>query len=140
MVKFSLQHATNFSNLGFGRNEVLKSIKISEKLGYYMNSIMCHLNWYPNNAEIVSSWIMASEIAMNAPNKDVGIIVTDVFRTHPVQMALNSLHLQRLTNKNFVLGLGAGEGANLINSSHSDAYVFGPTFFADFRIEMEECR
>jgi len=73
------------------------------------------MNWFPNNAEIVSSWIMASEIAMNAPNQDVGIIVTDVFRTHPAQMALNSLHLQRLSNNKFILGLGAGEGANIIN-------------------------
>ena len=117
MIKFSLHHATNFSNLGFGRSEILKSIKISEKLGYDMNSVMCHLNWFPNNAEIVSSWIMASEIAMNAPNQDVGIIVTDVFRTHPAQMALNSLHLQRLSKNKFVLGLGAGEGANIINYS-----------------------
>ncbi|NHI92622.1 MAG: LLM class flavin-dependent oxidoreductase [Candidatus Lokiarchaeota archaeon] len=115
MVKFSLHHATNFSNLGFGRNEVLKSIKISEELGYDMNSVMCHLNWFPNNAEIFSSWIMASEIAMNTKKPEVGIVVTDVFRTHPVQTALNALHLQRLSENRFVLGLGAGEGANLTN-------------------------
>ncbi|MHA1784181.1 MAG: LLM class flavin-dependent oxidoreductase [Candidatus Helarchaeota archaeon] len=115
MVDFSIQHATNFSNLGLGREDVLKSVRISEKLGYKMNSVMCHMNWFPNTAEVFSSWIMASEIAMNTKTTDIGIFVTDVFRTHPGQMALNSLHLQRMSENRFILGLGAGEGANIIN-------------------------
>lgn len=116
MIKFSVQHATNFTNLGFGRKEVLKSAEIVEKLGcFYMNSVQCHVNWYPNNAEIFSSWIMASELAMTTKRTNIAIMVTDIFRTHPVQIALNSLHLQRLSNGRFILGLGVGEGANLTN-------------------------
>jgi len=117
MTKFSIHHATNFTNMSYGRNEMLKSVKITDELGYQMNSIMCHMNWMPNSAEVVSSWIMAAEFAMNTKNTDVGIIVTDVFRTHPSQIALNSVHLQRLlkNDNHFVLGLGAGEGANVLN-------------------------
>ena len=116
VVKFSIQHATNFTNLGFGREEVLKSASTAEKLGtYYMNSVQCHTNWMPNSAEVFSSWIMATELANLTNKMKIGIMVTDVFRTHPVQIALNSLHLQRLSNGRFVLGLGAGEGANLTN-------------------------
>ncbi|MHA1384810.1 MAG: LLM class flavin-dependent oxidoreductase [Candidatus Helarchaeota archaeon] len=116
MVNFSVQHATNFTNLGFGRAEVLKSATTVEKLGcYYMNSVQCHTNWMPNNAEVFSSWIMATELANTTKNTKIGIMVTDVFRTHPVQIALNSLHLQRLSKGRFILGLGAGEGANLNN-------------------------
>ncbi len=116
-IKFSIHHATNFSNMIYGRNEMLKSVKITDQLGYKMNSVMCHMNWMPNSAEIVSSWIMASEFAMNTINTDVGIIVTDVFRNHPSQIALNSAHIQRIlkNNNRFVLGLGAGEGANILN-------------------------
>ncbi|MHA1378185.1 MAG: LLM class flavin-dependent oxidoreductase [Candidatus Helarchaeota archaeon] len=116
MVKFSVHHATNFTNLGFGREEVLRSIGIVEKLGCYdMNTVQCHINWYPNEAEVFSSWIMAAEMANHTKRTNIGIMVTDVFRTHPAQMALNALHLQRLSNGRFILGLGAGEGANLTN-------------------------
>ena len=117
MTKFSIHHATNFTNMKYGRKEILESIKLTDTLGYKMNTTMCHMNWMPNSAEVVSSWIMASEMAMNTNNMDVGIIVTDVFRTQPAQIALNSVHLQRLMKNDhrFVLGLGAGEGANVLN-------------------------
>ncbi len=113
-MRFSVQHATNFTNMGFGRKEVLKSAELVDKLGcYYMTSVQCHINWYPNEAEVFSSWIMASELANITKTTNIGVMVTDVFRTHPAQIALNSLHLQRLSNGRFILGLGAGEAANL---------------------------
>ncbi|MHC1590492.1 MAG: LLM class flavin-dependent oxidoreductase [Candidatus Helarchaeales archaeon] len=116
MIKFSIHQATNFSNLNFGREEVLKSARLCEELGCFdMNTIMCHLNWYPKTAEIYASWIMASEIALSLEKTQVGIMVTDVFRTHPAQIALNALHLQRICRGGFNLGLGAGEGANLLD-------------------------
>ncbi|MHA1404134.1 MAG: LLM class flavin-dependent oxidoreductase, partial [Candidatus Helarchaeota archaeon] len=116
MIKFSIHQATNFSNLNFGRAEVIKSARLSEELGcFQVNSIMCHLNWYPKTAEIYSSWIMASELAHVLKKMQIGMMVTDPFRTHPAQIALNSLHLQRIASSGFNLGLGAGEGVNLID-------------------------
>ncbi|MFX0100744.1 MAG: LLM class flavin-dependent oxidoreductase [Candidatus Hodarchaeota archaeon] len=114
MVKFSVNHSTSFAIAMFGREEVLKSAKLLEELGNFDGaSIMDHINWYPDYAKIYSAWIMATEIAMVTKKLDVGIMVSDVFRTHPVQMAQHALHLQQVANGRFILGLGAGETVNL---------------------------
>ncbi|MBN2152671.1 MAG: LLM class flavin-dependent oxidoreductase [Candidatus Lokiarchaeota archaeon] len=114
MVKFSIQNATAFSNLVYGRDEMLKAARIIEELGNYsMLTVMDHVNWYPDYTEIYSAWLMAAEIAMVTKRVGIGIMVSDVFRTHPVQMAQHALHMQKMSNNRFVLGIGAGEGPNL---------------------------
>ncbi len=74
---------------------------------------MDHVNWYPDYAKIYSAWLMAAEIAMATTKMDMSIMVADVFRTHPVQMAQHAMHLQQISKGRFILGLGAGEGPNL---------------------------
>ncbi|MHA1714461.1 MAG: LLM class flavin-dependent oxidoreductase, partial [Promethearchaeota archaeon] len=115
-VKFSVNHSTSFAIAMYGRDEVLKSAKLLEELGVFScAALMDHLNWYPDYAKIYSAWIMATEVAIATKSLDVGILVSDVFRTHPVQAAQHALHLQQILGKNrhFIVGLGAGEGPNL---------------------------
>ena len=114
MVKFSVQNATAFCSMVYGRDEMLKAARLIEELGNYsMLSVMDHVNWYPDYTEIYSAWLMVAEIAMAMKKGDIGIMVSDVFRTHPVQMAQHALHMQKLSGNRFTLGIGAGEGPNL---------------------------
>lgn len=113
MVKFSVHHATAWASRYYGREEMLKSAQKVEELGNYaLNTCMDHLNWYPDGAEIYSAYLMAAEMASVTTKPGVGIMVTDMFRTHPVQMALHAMHLQRMSGNRFHLGLGAGEAVN----------------------------
>ncbi|MHA1793382.1 MAG: LLM class flavin-dependent oxidoreductase [Promethearchaeota archaeon] len=114
MIKFGVSHSTSFSMQYYGRDEIIKSSKLLEELGNFdMSAVMDHLSWYPDTAEIYSGLMMAAEVIMNTQALSVGVLVTDVFRTHPVQIALHALHLQRMSGGRFILGLGAGEGPNL---------------------------
>ncbi len=114
MVKFSIQNATAFCSMVYGRDEMLKAARIIEELGNYsMLTVMDHVNWYPDYTEIYSAWLMAAEIAMAMKKTEVGIMVSDVFRVHPVQMAQMALHMQKMSGNRFTLGIGAGEGPNL---------------------------
>lgn len=114
MVKFSVNNSTSFAMMMLGREDVLKAAKILDESGVYnMLSIMDHINWYPDYAKIYAAWIMATEIAMTTSNIEIGIMVADVFRVHPVTMAHQAMHLQQVSNGRFNLGLGAGEGPNL---------------------------
>lgn len=116
MMRFSVHNGTAFSMALHGREEMLHVAALMERLGNYtMISVMDHVNWYPDYTEIYAAWPMVAELAAVTRQLDVGIIVTDPFRTHPVQAAQNAVHLQKMlgARRKFVLGMGAGEGPNL---------------------------
>lgn len=113
VVKFGIQHGTNMSYLGLKTEDYLKSILYCEKVGYDSIFMMDHLNSIPMSSEVVSSNIILPIAASKTEKVNIGSCVTDPYRRHPSQIALDALTLQRLCNGRFILGIGAGEGMNL---------------------------
>lgn len=114
-IKFGIEHGTNSSMIMMKTETYMKSIKFVDNMGYDSFFIMDHLNHIPPRAEIPSCNVLLGWAAAETKNVDIGSSVTDPHRRHPAQIALDSLTIQKIIKNRFVLGIGAGEGMNLIN-------------------------
>jgi len=111
-VKFGIQHGANVGSLGLKTKEYLKSINYAEKAGYDSIFIWDHLN-ATETKEVPSCNVLLPIAAKETKNVKIGSCVSDPYRRHPAQIALDALTLQYLSNERFILGLGAGEAMNL---------------------------
>jgi len=111
-VKFGIQHGANVGALGLKTKDYLKSIDYAEKEGYESVFIWDHLN-ATETKEVPSCNVLLPIAAIQTNNVKIGSCVSDPYRRHPAQIALDALTLQRLSNERFILGLGAGEAMNL---------------------------
>ena len=114
-MKFGVHHGTNVPYLKFKVQDVVKSSVLADELGYDSIWVQDHLNWTPLTAktQIWSAFILLGHLANKIKNATIGTCVTDPHRRHPAQTALDALTLQDMTNGRFILGMGAGEAANL---------------------------
>ncbi|MFX1294107.1 MAG: LLM class flavin-dependent oxidoreductase [Promethearchaeota archaeon] len=115
MVKFGIHHGANAPFLKFKIPDIVKSAQLADELGFDSIWVMDHLNWTPLSAktQIQDAFIILGHLTDKIKNATLGSCVTDPHRRHPAQIALAALTLQDLTSDKFILGIGAGEGANL---------------------------
>jgi phthiodiolone/phenolphthiodiolone dimycocerosates ketoreductase len=112
-VKFGVDHATNNSLLNHNIEDITRSALMANSLGYDSVWMMDHINWTPIGSQIANNWILLGSLVPQLRNRTVGILVSDPHRYHPALMAQMHATMDNLTNGKFVLGVGAGEGANL---------------------------
>ncbi|MHA1649503.1 MAG: LLM class flavin-dependent oxidoreductase [Candidatus Helarchaeota archaeon] len=117
MVKFGVHMGTNQPFLKFKVPDIVKSSQLADTLGFDSIWVMDHLNWTPISAKTVipDAFILLGHLADKVKNATLGTCVTDPHRRHPAQIALAALTMQDLTKGRFILGIGAGEAANLID-------------------------
>lgn len=115
MVKFGVHMGTNQPFMGYKIPDIVKSSTTADQLGFDSVWVMDHLNWTPTMAktQISDAYIVLGHLADKVQNATIGTCVTDPHRRHPAQIALAALTFQELTNGRFILGIGAGEAANL---------------------------
>jgi phthiodiolone/phenolphthiodiolone dimycocerosates ketoreductase len=113
-VKFAIEHGTNSTFTRMNIETYLKSIHYANEMGYDGIFFMDHLNHSPPNAEIFSCSTLLGYAASVVKDAELGCSVTDPHRRHPSQIALDSLTIQKIINKDHILGLGIGEGMNLV--------------------------
>ncbi len=106
---------TNQPFMGFKIPDIVKSSITADQLGYDSIWVMDHLNWTPlsNKTQISDAIVLLGHLADKVSNVTLGTCVSDPHRRHPAQIALAALTLQQLTNGRFILGIGAGEAANI---------------------------
>ncbi len=109
----------------------IKSIKRIEDIGYDSVWFADHLmGWIPQSiwtpdligmAEIQSSphdfydvYSMMSISAWNTHNINIGTSVTETFRRHPAVLAQIFLTLDHISRGRVILGIGTGEGENVV--------------------------
>ncbi|MFX1575328.1 MAG: LLM class flavin-dependent oxidoreductase [Promethearchaeota archaeon] len=114
-LKFGMELGTNSSMIMMKTETYMRTIKYIDKMGYDSLFLMDHLNHIPPRAEIPSCNVLLGWAAAETKNIDIGSSVTDPHRRHPAQIALDSLTIQKIIKNRFILGIGAGEGMNLIN-------------------------
>ncbi len=116
-VRFGLNHGSNCPFLKFKIPDIVKSSLLADELGYDSIWVMDHLNWTPlsSKTQIQDAFILLGNLTAKVKNASLGTCVTDPHRRHPSQIALAALTMQDLTGGKFILGIGAGEGANLID-------------------------
>lgn len=108
-IKFGLQLPHNPTNL------ILKAAIFADKNGF--NSVFGpdHLvgvgikNW---NA--FEAFTLLAAISQHTKNVTLGTCVSDVLRKNPAVVAQSAVTLDWLSKKDVILGLGAGEGMNLV--------------------------
>ena len=117
ITKFGVHHGTNAPFLKFQIPDIVKSAVLADELGFDSIWVMDHLNWTPLSAktQISDAFVVLGHLADKIKKATLGTCVTDPHRRHPAQLALAALTMQDLTNGRFILGIGAGEGANLID-------------------------
>ena len=117
MIHFGLHHGSNAPFLKFQIEDIVKSSLLADELGFDSIWMMDHLNWTPVSAktQISDAFVVLGHLADKIKNATLGTCVTDPHRRHPAQLALAALTMQDLTKGRFILGIGAGEGANLID-------------------------
>lgn len=117
MTKFGIHHGTNAPFLKFQIADIIKSSVLGDQLGFDSIWVMDHLNWTPlsTKTEIQDAFVMLGHLANKIKSATLGTCVTDPHRRHPAQTALAALTMQSLTDGRFILGIGAGEGANLVD-------------------------
>ena len=117
MVKFGVHHGSNAPFLKFRIPDIVKSSILADELGYDSIWVMDHLNWTPlsSKTQVQDAFVLLGHLATKVKNASLGTCVTDPHRRHPAQIALSASTLQDLTDGKFILGIGAGEGANLID-------------------------
>ncbi|MHA1263639.1 MAG: LLM class flavin-dependent oxidoreductase [Candidatus Helarchaeota archaeon] len=134
MVKFGVHHGTNAPFLKFKIADIVESARLADKLGYDSIWVMDHLNWTPlsSKTEIQDAFVVLGHLADKIQTATLGTCVTDPHRRHPAQTALAALTMQSLTQGRFILGIGAGEGANLVD--------FGVPWNKSYTRLSEACR
>jgi alkanesulfonate monooxygenase SsuD/methylene tetrahydromethanopterin reductase-like flavin-dependent oxidoreductase (luciferase family) len=117
MVKFGIHHGTNAPFMKFQIQDIVKSSLLADELKFDSIWVMDHLNWTPlsSKTQIADAFIVLGHLADKIKHATLGTCVTDPHRRHPAQAALASLTMQDLTQGRFILGIGSGEGANLID-------------------------
>ncbi|NVM27595.1 MAG: LLM class flavin-dependent oxidoreductase [Candidatus Helarchaeota archaeon] len=113
MVKFGVQHGANSALLGHKIEDILKSIQITEKLGYDSAFLMDHLNMFPRRSEVYDAWTLLGAIACKIRSVQIGSCVSDPHRYHPAVLAQKVATVSRLSGGRAILSLGFGEGMNL---------------------------
>ncbi|MHA1385388.1 MAG: LLM class flavin-dependent oxidoreductase [Candidatus Helarchaeota archaeon] len=114
-ISFGVQHGTNTVFLRHKVEDILKSVKLIDELGYQSTFLMDHLNFFPQRSEVPGVFTLLGAIAANVRHLRVGPLVTEPHRRHPAQIALEMATLHRLTNEKAICCIGAGEGMNLLN-------------------------
>jgi len=112
-VKFGVDHATNSCLLMHKLEDLIKSSMLADSLGYDSVFFMDHLNWTPVSSQIANNWILSSYLINKLKQAGLGILVTDPHRYHPAVLTQMHATMDNLTDGKFILGIGAGEGANL---------------------------
>jgi phthiodiolone/phenolphthiodiolone dimycocerosates ketoreductase len=112
-VKFGVDHGINNSILNHNLNDITKSALLADSLNYDSVWMNDHINWVPVNSQIANNWILLSSLVPNLKNRTIGILVSDPHRYHPAVLTQMHATMDHLTDGRFVLGVGAGEGANL---------------------------
>ena len=117
MVQFGIHHGSNCPFLKFKIPDIVKSSILADQLGFDSIWVMDHLNWTPlsTKTQIQDAFILLGHLADKIKNATLGTCVTDPHRRHPAQIALTALTMQDLTKGKFILGMGAGEGANTVD-------------------------
>ncbi len=117
MIKFGVHHGTNAPFLKFKIPDIMQSAILADELGYDSIWVMDHLNWIPLSTKtlVPDAFVLLGNLAGRIKNASLGTCVTDPHRRHPAQTALAALTMQDITGGRFILGMGAGEGANLID-------------------------
>ncbi|MBD3226750.1 MAG: LLM class flavin-dependent oxidoreductase [Candidatus Lokiarchaeota archaeon] len=113
MVKFGVDHATNSSFLKHEIEDIKKSALLADSLGYDDVFLMDHINWTPTSSQISNNWLVLASLIDQITNSNLGILVSDPHRYHPALLSQMYATLDNLMNGRFILGMGAGEGANL---------------------------
>ncbi len=113
LIKFGVDHATNSTLLMHDLDAITKSALLADSLNYDGIFFMDHLNWTPTNSQIANNWIFLSSLINRIKKSTLGILVTDPHRNHPAILAQMHATLDFLTDGRFILGIGAGEGANI---------------------------
>ena len=74
-----------------------------------------HLSGIPGGAidDFFCLWPVFGAFSELAKGKTLGSAVTDPYRLHPASLAQMATTLNHMTEGNFILGIGAGEGMNL---------------------------
>jgi len=74
-----------------------------------------HLSGIPGSAidDFFCLWPVFGAFTELAKGKTLGSAVTDPYRLHPASLAQMATTLNHMTEGNFILGIGAGEGMNL---------------------------
>jgi len=74
-----------------------------------------HLSGIPGSAidDFFCLWPVFGAFSELAKGKTLGSAVTDPYRMHPASLAQMATTLNHMTEGNFILGIGAGEGMNL---------------------------
>jgi phthiodiolone/phenolphthiodiolone dimycocerosates ketoreductase len=112
-VKFGVAHGLNSSVLGHNINDITKSALLADSLNYDSVWMNDHINWVPITSQVANNWILLSSLIPGLRNRTIGILVSDPHRYHPAVLAQMHATMDNLTNGRFILGIGAGEGANL---------------------------
>ena len=117
MVKFGVHMGTNQPFMGFKIPEIIKSSMLADELGFNSIWLMDHLNWTPTSpkTQISDCFVVLGHLADKVKNATLGTCVTDPHRRHPAQTALAALTMQEITSGGFILGIGAGEAANIVD-------------------------
>jgi phthiodiolone/phenolphthiodiolone dimycocerosates ketoreductase len=117
MIKFGVHHGTNAPFMKFQIADIVKSSQLADELGFNSIWVMDHLNWTPLSAktQIQDAFVVLGHLTDKIKNATLGTCVSDPHRRHPAQTALAALTMQDLTQGKFILGIGAGEGANLVD-------------------------
>lgn len=113
MVKFGIDHATNSAFLKHEINDMKKSVLLADSLNYDAAYLMDHMNWTPTSSQIANNWLVLASLINQIKHIQLGIIVTDPHRYHPAIMSQMYATMDNLLKGKFILGIGAGEGANL---------------------------
>jgi phthiodiolone/phenolphthiodiolone dimycocerosates ketoreductase len=116
-IRFGVHHGTNAPFLKFQIPDIVRSALLADELGFDSIWVMDHLNWTPLSAktQISDAFVVLGHLADKIKKATLGTCVSDPHRRHPAQLALAALTMQDLTKGRFILGIGAGEGANLID-------------------------
>jgi len=114
MIKFGIQNGLNVARSGYSEDQILTACILADRTGYDSIFNMDHTNvpqW--KNAIVLDPWVMISSIAAVTNNVELGTCVTDAIRSHPSNIALAAITLDRVSKGRAILGIGAGEAQNL---------------------------
>ncbi|MFX1326399.1 MAG: LLM class flavin-dependent oxidoreductase [Promethearchaeota archaeon] len=105
------------TNLYYSQNWELLKKKVVTASKETWDSIWLpdHLSGIPGSAidDFFCLWPVFGAFTELAKGKTLGSAVTDPYRLHPASLAQMATTLNHMTEGNFILGIGAGEGMNL---------------------------
>jgi len=115
-VKFGFTQGLNVARLGLDETQIMTACQIADRMNYDSIWMMDHSNvpqW--KNAIVNDAWLMLAAIGTITRNVELGTCVTDAIRRHPSAIALSAITLDRITAGRAILGIGAGEGQNVVD-------------------------